>query len=232
MEQAAIAAQLRKETGTSACRRLRRSDRIPAVLYGRGNVKNLSVQSRDFVTFMHHLRSEHAVVQLAVENEGASLNVLIKDIQRSKVTHDIIHVDFLEVDLEQVVTISVPLEFQGEPDGVKNFGGVLEPLLRDVEVQCKAKEIPDLVTVDVSALRIHDVIHISELPQMQGVVYTGDPGTPVVTVAPPTVIAEPTPAAEGAAPAEPVEPEVIGRAKKEEEEEEEGAAKEEKKEKK
>ena len=216
MQQLTLHAAPRTKQGTGACRRLRRAAQIPAVMYGHGQKRSISLNLREFSTFAHHVRSEHTVVQLVLENEPEALNALIKDVQRNTVTHAIQHIDFLVVDLDQIVKISVPVVLVGEADGVKNHGGVLEPLLREVQVECKAREIPQDVRVDVSALGIHDTITIGALPQLPGVTYLGSPEMPVVTVAPPTVVVEPTPEKEAEA-AEAAEPEVIGRGKEEEE---------------
>ena len=119
------------------------------------------------------------------------------------------------IDLDEIVKIEVQLEPQGIAEGVKNHGAVLELLRRDVTVECKARNIPESIKIDVTALDIHDVVHIKELPEIDGVTYIGNPETTLITIAPPTVHdEEETTTEEGE---EAVEPEVIGEKKTEEE---------------
>ncbi len=209
MEKLVLQAESRTATGGASGRRLRRKGLIPANVYGHGQSRNVFINFHDFNMLLHAMHSEHAVVKFEVDGEG--FDVLIKDVQRDKVTHDIIHIDFLVVDLDEIVRISVQIEVWGEADGVKNQAGVLELLRRDIQVECKARDIPEALRVDVSAMGIHDVVHISELPEIAGVTYCGDPGTALLTVAPPTVREEEVaPTEEVAEAAEAEEPEVVG----------------------
>ena len=123
------------------------------------------------------------------------------------------------VDLDEIVLVAVPVETTGEADGVRNHGGVLELLRREVDVECKARDIPENITIDVTTLAIHRVLCVRDLPVLPGITYKLAPETPVVTVAAPTLHVEATPeeAAAGTA-----EPEVITARKLEEGEE--GAA--------
>ena len=216
METLAIHAETRAETGSAAARRLRRSGSIPGVVYGHGHNHKVSVNLHDFILLTHHMQSEHTVITLAVNN--TDFNVLIKDISRDTVSHDIEHIDFMVVDMEEIVQVVVQIEAQGEPAGVKNFGGVLELIQREVEVECKAKDIPNTILVDVSQLGVHDVIRVHDLPQLEGARYCDDPEMVVITVAPPTIHVE----EEGAEAEveERLEPEVIGAKPAEEEDKE------------
>ncbi|MCX7848337.1 MAG: 50S ribosomal protein L25 [bacterium] len=224
MEELVIQATNRPQTGSAECRRLRRRGLLPGTIYGHGTLRNITLNAHDFNQLLHRLHAEHAVVKCKVDKDN--FDVLIKDVQRHTVTHNIIHVDFMVVDLDEVVTVAIPVEIVGEADGVKNQGGVLELLRRDVEVRCKARDIPRAITVDVSGLRVHDVLCVRDLPALAGIEYHLDGETPIVTVAAPTVHEEKVPGAEVAAPEE---PEVIT-ARKPAEEEEAGAEKGEKKE--
>src|SRR5262249_13359222 len=113
-------------------------------------------------------------------------------------TDDVLHVDFLEVDLTERLTVSVPLHFVGKAAGVVT-GGILQPIVREVEVECLPTEIPEFIDVDVSALVIHEAVHLSDLKLPEGVPAGGDGAQPLVTVLPPTVEeAKPAEAAEAA----------------------------------
>jgi len=132
----------------------------------------------------------------------------LKDIQRSPVSREILHADLYEVDLNRAIRVQVPLRFIGKPAGVAE-GGILQPLVREVEVECLPMEIPEFFEVDVTALGIHDVMHISTIQFAGNVKPIFDTDYPVVSVLPPTIEAAPVVAAaevvegaEGAAPAE------------------------------
>lgn len=204
MHELVIQATGRQETGSAACRRLRRSGMLPGTIYGHGTVRNIALNAHDFNHLLHRLHAEHAVVKCKVDED--EFDVLIKDVQRNGVTHNIMHVDFLVVDLDELVTVAIPIEVTGEADGVKNHGGVLELLRREVEVRCKARDIPRAITIDVSPLGVHDMICVRDLPAMPGIEYDLDGATPIVTVAAPTLHEEKAPGAEAA---EAAEPEVI-----------------------
>ncbi|RLD12420.1 MAG: 50S ribosomal protein L25 [Chlamydiae bacterium] len=213
MEDLILQAKTRESTGGLTARRLRRQGLTPAVVYGHNELKSICVNYHEFEMLTHVMHSEHAVIKLKID--GKEFDVLTKDVQRNCVTHNISHIDFLVINLDEIVKIEVQLETQGEAEGVKNHGGVLELLRRDVTVECKAGSIPEAIKIDVTALNIHDVIHIKELPEIDGVTYIGDPETTLITVAPPTVHEEEVEATEEEA--ETAEPEVIGEKKEEEE---------------
>jgi len=221
MQDLVLNATTRTDNGSAACRRMRHKGMLPGVMYGHGQQRSIALIYHDFTQVLHKMHAEHAVVKCKVDND--ELDVLIKAIQRNCVSHDIVHVDFLIVDLDEVVSVAVPLEVLGEADGVKNHGGVLDLLRRDVVVACKARDIPVSIKVDVSALKIHDMLTVGALPVMPGITYSLTAETPLITVAAPTLHEEVAPgaaAAEGA----PAEPEVIT-AKKPAEEGEEAAKK-------
>jgi large subunit ribosomal protein L25 len=112
-----------------------------------------------------------------------------------------LHADFYEVDLTERLTVAVTIHFVGKPVGVVN-GGILQPILREIEIECLPTEIPDFFEVDVTALDIHDAVHASDLSLPEGVALVGDPTRTIVTVLPPSIEAKPGEvAAEGAAPA-------------------------------
>jgi len=130
-------------------------------------------------------------------------------LQRHPITGDVIHADFYEVDVKSKLRVRVPLAFKGKPVGVE-LGGIMQPILREVEVSCLPTDIPDAINVDVSSLGIHDVLHMSDLQPPEGVEVQFETDEPLVTVLAPTVEEvkveaaaeeEAAPAAEGAAPA-------------------------------
>jgi large subunit ribosomal protein L25 len=204
MEAVEISIQRRDATGKGAVRRLRRGGTVPAVFYGpkRATV-HVTVDASEFARKLLHLEGSHLIHLL---NSGADVELhdkmaLLREVQRHPVTGDVLHADFYEVDLTERLVVSVPLHFVGKAAGVV-LGGILQPILREIEVECLPTEIPEFVEVDVSPLGIHEALHIADLTLPSGVSVVGDPTRTIVTVVPPTVEeARPAEAAE-AAPAE------------------------------
>ena len=199
--------------GSSVARRMRGQGDVPAVVYGHGKNINITLNLHDFTQLMKKMHSEHAV--LTLDAEGEVVNVLIKEIQRHRATHNIQHVDFVVVDLDEIVTVSVPIITIGDADGVKNFGGIMEVTLREVQIQCKAGSIPDDITVDVTPLKLHEVLRVANLVIPEGVKVLADPETPVVVIS--SSAAEDSAASEASGEGAAEEPEVITARKKEEE---------------
>jgi len=226
METVEIAIERRTSNRKGEARKLRRSGKVPAVLYGpKRSTASIAVQTEEFERKVGHLEGSHLIRLVHDGGQGdAELHdrmVLIRDLQRHPVTGEPLHADFYEVDLTERLTVSVPLRFIGKPVGVVE-GGILQPIQREVEVECLPTEIPDFLEIDVSGLHIHEAVHVAELGLPEGVTALGDPARPLVTVLPPTVEEKPVEAAEaapvegapaeGAAPAAPsAEPAAAGK---------------------
>ncbi len=217
METLFLEAQNRKKTGSANGRRTRLEGLIPGNIYGHKQSHNITIVSHDLEMLRQKMHSEHAVIKIKLD--GKELDVLVKAIQRHQVTHKIIHVDFLVIDLDEVVKITVSVEPVGEADGVKNHGGVLELIRREVEVECKAGDIPSAIQVDVTQLGIHEALRIEDLPEVAGISYCNDPKLTVITIASPTVHEEETEGEVDGEPTETTEPEIVGGKGKEEDKE-------------
>jgi len=223
MEELILQIQPRKEIGKSEVRKLRREGFVPAVVYGEGKKSQpIKISSHELFKFIHSHRLENVIINLIMEDTGGSKHkerkVLIKDIQYDPVDGDIIHIDFHQVSLTKEIQVKVPVEAKGEPVGVKVEGGVLEHNLWELEVECLPTSIPEKFEVDVSNMKIGDVIHIKDISFPPDVKVIGDPEAIVLSVVHP-VREEEVPVAEGVETAELQEPEVIKKEKKEEEEE-------------
>ncbi|MGE5175687.1 MAG: 50S ribosomal protein L25 [Hyphomicrobiales bacterium] len=206
----------RAGTGKGVTRKLRAGGAVPAVYYGRGEEPiTLTVDRKDVETLFHTSGSSNVIVDLQVEGDAASdRKALIREIQRDPVLGSILHLDFHHISLTERITVEVPIELTGTPVGVKDGGGILEHLLREVEVECLPTDIPAEITVDVSALNIGDSLHVSDL-SAPGVEILTDAHRTIATVVPPTVLEEAKPAEEAVT----EEPELV----KEKKEEEAGA---------
>ena len=189
MEMVEINVERRDGRGKGDARKLRRAGVIPAVFYGpQRSALAVGVNTEEFDRKLSHLEGSH-LIRLVNGGSDAELHdkaVLLREVQRHPVSDDVLHIDFFEVDLTERLTVSVPLHFVGKAVGVVG-GGILQPIVREVEVECLPTEIPEFLEVDVSALGIHEVLHLSDLQVPEGVTAVGDPTQPLVTVLPPTV---------------------------------------------
>ncbi len=197
-------------------KKLRRTERIPAVIYGRHSKSQpLEITQLDFDRLVHHSATENILVDMDLQgDERPKRLALMQDVQHHALTGKVLHIDFHEVAENEKVVVTVPVEPSGEALGVKN-GGILERVLFKVKVRALPKDLPEQLVVDVTALDIGKSIHIGEIPAPAGTEILGDKHIPVISVAAPVTEAEE--AAEAAEAAEPgsMEPEMIKEKKEE-----------------
>lgn len=215
METLEIQANARAAGGKNHARRLRRSGKIPAVLYGpKTQAVALELDKKDFSTRVALLQGSHLVRLKSSVPALAEKVALVKEMQFHPISGDVTHADLYEVDLAAKIQVQVPLRFVGKAAGVTR-GGILQPIVREVEVECLPMDIPGFFNVDVSALDIGDSIHVEEMQMPADVTLVFESNFAVVTVVTPTV--EEAPAA-----AAPVEGEVAVVGAEEPKEEAEG----------
>jgi len=204
----------RENLGKGGARKARAAGQIPGVLYGHGEEPvPVSVGAREFDLALRGHKGGNPIVNLAVS--GGEYTALIRDVQYDPLTHDILHLDFQHISLTETIEVKVTVHLTGLPLGVKDGGGILETILREIEVRCLPTAIPASIEVDVSHLNIGDSVHVSEIT-VPNVTILNDGAETIATVVPPTIMEEKAPevaAVEGA----PAEPEVIAKGKKEEE---------------
>jgi large subunit ribosomal protein L25 len=219
-----LSAVRRSTSGSSSAQALRRKGLLPAVICGPTGSRSIQIQRHDFELMQKHHTGENLIVDLDVEGEGTT-KVLLREIQQGPIFGELLHADFVEIVMTRKMRVTIPVKLLGEPLGVSQEGGVLEHVLREIEVECLPGDLVDFVSVDVGHLNIGDTLLVRDLTVDPKLTVLSGPGLAVATVVPPHVEAEPTPeeAAAAAAPAEGTEPEVIGK-KKEEGEAEEGEA--------
>jgi large subunit ribosomal protein L25 len=209
METGELNCEKRPVRPKGAVKAVRRQGRVPAVLYGRGvETTAISVNGAELRARMSAASHSRLIRLKSATSELDGRHVIFKDVQRAPVSGDILHADLYEVDLNRAIRVEVPLRFTGKAAGVAE-GGILQPLVRAVEVECLPLEIPETIEVDVTPLGIHDVIHVSAVTFAGNVKPIYDQDYAVVSVLPPTVAEAPVAAAaaegvavEGAAPAE------------------------------
>jgi large subunit ribosomal protein L25 len=215
-----LSGERRSDIGKGGARKARAAGKIPGVVYGHKETPvAVAVSARDFQLALRHHQGSNAIVNLAVD--GGEFTALIRDVQYDPVTHNILHLDFQQISLTETIEVSVAVHLTGTAVGVKDAGGVLEPITREVEVRCLPTAIPAFFEVDVSHLGIGQSVHVRDL-NIGDVTVLTDPDVTLATVVAPTVVEE-KPAEEVAAAAGTVpEPEVITKGKKDEEEGKEG----------
>ncbi|MBY0278174.1 50S ribosomal protein L25 [Candidatus Binatia bacterium] len=190
METLTLEVEPREGTGKGPARRARAQGRIPAVFYGaKSEGQNLSVDARDFGRRIANLEGTHLIELRSSVAQLDKRMVLLREVQHHPVTGLPVHADFYEVALDQAIAVRVPLHFEGKAAGVA-LGGILQPILREIEVRCLPTAIPDFIAVDVSPLAIHDAIHVGQLQLPEGVEAMLDDTETVVSVLPPTTEAK------------------------------------------
>jgi large subunit ribosomal protein L25 len=204
----------RSESGKGVARRLRADGRIPAVYYGRGEASiPLAVNLKELEELFHNAEGANVIVDLRVEGDSAQdRKALIREVQRDPVGGNILHLDLQHISLTERITVEVPVVLIGTPLGVKDSGGILEHLLREVEVECLPTDIPSKLEADVSLLQIGDTLHVSDIKAERVTIKT-EADRAIATVVPPTVLEEVKPAEEAAA----TEPELVKEKKEDEE---------------
>jgi large subunit ribosomal protein L25 len=222
MDMQTLTIEKRDGTGKGPARRLRRAGRVPAVLYGTATPLNVAVDPNDVYRLLHGHEGSTRLLEVSFKGETSTRMAIIRDMQFDPVSEDLIHVDLQEVAMDRAIQVAVPIRHVGEAIGVKDSAGILEMILREVQVMCLPRAIPEVIIAEVSRLGIHDVLTVKDLEVPEGVRILNDPNQAVVTVAPPAaeeVTAAAAPAAvEGAVPA--AEPEVLTERKPKEEAEE------------
>jgi large subunit ribosomal protein L25 len=221
-----LEATKRDTIGKNEARRTRRGGLVPAVLYGAtgdGAGKEataIAVNPRALLRILHSESGANTLISLQLAGAGDT-RVLVKEYQLDPVTHEVLHADFYRVAMDRVIQVTIPVVVKGEPKGVKQQGGVLEFIRREIEIECLPGDIPENVEVNVDELMLHQGIRVRELAVNPKWKPVSDPDMMLVHVIMPKAeeVAAPAEAA-AAAPAAPAEPEVIKKGKKEEAEDE------------
>jgi large subunit ribosomal protein L25 len=176
-----LVAEERAGTGKGVMRKLRAAGRMPAVVYGRGKQTRPVVLDPEALSEILHGSQSGVNTLIDFKLGSYEAVVLVREIQRDPVSGRWIHADFYEVDLQQAIQVRVPLHFVGRPIGVEN-GGILDHPMREVEVECLPRAIPDSIEVDVSALDVGDSVHVRDLTLPEGATMVSDGELTVASV--------------------------------------------------
>jgi large subunit ribosomal protein L25 len=218
MEKPVLNAEVREKTGKEIAKKLRTRGLIPAVFYGpRSETVALMVDPKELSKTLQTEAGENVIIDLNIRKGGDSFQkmVMLKEIQIHPLRRKALHADFYEVSMEQMVTVEIPVHLLGKPEGVK-AGGILDQVLRTIQIQCLPGDIPRSIDVDVNALMIGDSVHVKDVQLEKGKILT-DLNFTIASVVPPAAEAKP---AEEVAPEEGAEAEAKekeGEEKKEEE---------------
>jgi large subunit ribosomal protein L25 len=205
-KQVKLSAQTRPLSGRSAVKKLNAEGAVPAVIYGgKEKPQSLQVSRREIQALLSHAIGENILVDLEINDKGAKSSrlALIQEVQHNPLGGAVLHVDFHAVSQNELLQANIPVEALGEAVGVRSFGGILEQNVRTLEIECLPKDLPEIITVDVSNMKIGDAVHVKDIILPAGVTALADPGLTVFLVAAPTVEEE-KPAEEA-----PTQPEVI-----------------------
>ena len=224
MEKIIVKADKRPEIGKGGARSLRREGLLPAVVYSGGKATPVKMNLKEMTKLIYSGVGEHSLITIQLNDDGgktAEHPVLVKDYQRDPVSEDLLHVDFIQVALDKIITVNVALEVAKKPIGIK-MGGIMQRRLREIEVECLPTQIPEKIEIDAESIQIGQSFHVSDLAEIGGVKIVTDPAEVILSVTAPVIEEAPAEEEEEAAAAE---PELVKGKGKEEE-----AGKEEKKE--
>lgn len=189
-KQVKLSARSRTHIGRNSVKQLRARGAVPANIYGpKSKPSNLEICHQEIKRLLAHASGENILVELEIANDKKTTKALalIQEVQHHAVRGDILHVDFLEVSMDELLHTEVPLVSFGEADGVKNYGGLLEQLVRHLSIECLPKDLPESIQIDISALGVGQSLHIRDLVLPAGVKTTGDADLTVFLVAEPKV---------------------------------------------
>jgi large subunit ribosomal protein L25 len=197
MSTSTLVAQSRTATGSAAARRMRAEGHIPAVIYGLGmEPLSISVERRELRVALSGAAGVNTVLSLEVA--GKKYPAVVKELQRHPIKRTVSHIDFLTVNMNEELTVHVPLRLEGEAKAVAAEGGLVDPSVDTIEVSCTPANIPNEFVIDITEMQPHDIIRLADVPMPEGVTALGDPDMPVVTILI-TAAAEAADAAEGEA---------------------------------
>jgi len=223
--EAVLEATARDSFGKNEARRTRRDGKVPAIVYG-GSTDSpptataIAVEPKQLLKILHSESGANTLISLKLAGAGDT-KVLVKHFQLDPLTHQVLHADFYRVAMDRVIQVTIPVIVKGEPKGVKQQGGVLELIRREIEIECLPGDIPENVEVDASELMLNQGIRVRDIATSPKWTAISDADMMLVHVIMPKAeeVAAPAEAAAPAA-AAPAEPEVIKKGKKEEAEEE------------
>lgn len=184
--------KLRTDVGKQGAKRTRAEGRVPAVLYGEKlDTRTLSIDVHELRVALSTPAGRNVILQLNTEGEEGTTRAVIREMDRDPVTREVVHVDLQRISENKPVVMHVPVALVGESLAVKEGRGILDHTMRQLEVKCLPRDIPEHIEVDVSSLEVKHAIHVSDIA-VANVELLDNPERPVVEVLQPTIFREPT----------------------------------------
>jgi large subunit ribosomal protein L25 len=167
----------------NAARRVRKAGKIPAVLYGAGHEPvAVEVDPKVISRILFSESGHNTIFDLTLGEQANAAKAMIVDWQREPINDKLIHIDLKRIALDKALRVSVPIKLVGVPVGVKTHGGILDQVLREVEIECLPADIPSHIDVDITNLGLHQVLRVSELPHSDKIKFLEDEDTTVAHV--------------------------------------------------
>ena len=198
MKQINLKTTSRKQVGGNSAKRYRKSGQVPAVIYGESGEKHLLINNKDLSAALKSVAGKAVLIEMTFDDGTESRYAMLKDVERHPISEAPLHVDFVEVVRGKPMHAVLPLHFTGEAYGVKNENGVIEIHEHEVRVKCRPRDLPEMIVIDISNLKVGEGIHLKDVKAPEGVEFTSDLEDLLVTCNLIKVEEEPAPAAEGA----------------------------------
>jgi large subunit ribosomal protein L25 len=180
MKQITLNITPRKEIGRTASKHLRQNGVIPAVIYGESGLRHLSVNEHEFAMSYRKIAGSASLIELKSEGEKESQYAIIQELQRNNCTDAYLHIDFKEIVRGKDMEADIPVHTIGIPEGVRNYGGVLDVSTHTLRVRCRPRHLPEEILINVTALGLGKNINLSELTAPEGVTFLDDPESVVL----------------------------------------------------
>ena len=198
MKQINLKTTSRTQVGGNSAKRYRKSGQVPAVIYGESGEKHLLINNKDLFAALKSVAGKAVLIEMTFDDGTESRYAMLKDVERHPISEAPLHVDFVEVVRGKPMHAVLPLHFTGEAYGVKNENGVIEIHEHEVRVKCRPRDLPEMIVIDISNLKVGEGIHLKDVKAPEGVEFTSDLEDLLVTCNLIKVEEEPAPAAEGA----------------------------------
>ena len=198
MKQINLKTTSRTQVGGNSAKRYRKSGQVPAVIYGESGEKHLLINNKDLSAALKSVAGKAVLIEMTFDDGTESRYAMLKDVERHPISEAPLHVDFVEVVRGKPMHAVLPLHFTGEAYGVKNENGVIEIHEHEVRVKCRPRDLPEMIVIDISNLKVGEGIHLKDVKAPVGVEFTSDLEDLLVTCNLIKVEEEPAPAAEGA----------------------------------
>lgn len=198
MKQINLKTTSRTQVGGNSAKRYRKSGQVPAVIYGESGEKHLLINNKDLSAALKSVAGKAVLIEMTFDDGTESRYAMLKDVERHPISEAPLHVDFVEVVRGKPMHAVLPLHFTGEAYGVKNENGVIEIHEHEVRVKCRPRDLPEMIVIDISNLKVGEGIHLKDVKAPEGVEFTSDMEDLLVTCNLIKVEEEPAPAAEGA----------------------------------